>query len=266
MRCRKCGHSASGAAPAQCPACRSWGTFVRWTSLGEVEGREAPRLASGLPAIDWLVGGGLVRGCVYRAFGAPGCGKSTLALDLATRQLQSLYLTSEERLSALRLRADRLGRADRALNVGEIRSVEDVADLPPGLELLVVDSLNMLRSAGVSGVAGSNEQLLHATGELVRIAQTHDVALLVVTHVNREGGAAGSTGVDHGVDCQIELVPPESEDGPGTARVLKNRHGPSWREVAYWHREDGLDYEVVQKQGRNPVRDPHARSSEAAEG
>lgn len=221
--------------------------------MSALESRPIVRVSTGISEIDWLLGGGWVPGCVYRLSGPPGCGKSTLALDLAAR-VSSVYASAEESEGAVRLRFDRLTGREHAngerpgheydLMIGEVSSVEDIEELPEGVRLVVVDSLHRLRSPEIAGAAGSNGQLLHAIEELVAFARMEDVVVLAISHVNREGDASGSTGVDHDADVLLEMT--RAEDGDdGAVRVRKNRHGPAPRAVEVQLNEEGIAYEEI---------------------
>lgn len=250
MKCRKCKLAVERALP-RCPGCGEWGTLERWQRLGDLAGSVPERCLSGVDAIDQLVGGddgpGFVRGCVYRISGKSGCGKSTLALMLATRFARghgvgsAAYLCKEEAPEAIRLRANRIGCSDGAetLLVGEISSAEDLRDLPESVIFGVVDSISVLRSAGVSGAPGSNEQLEHATEELVAHARARGTILLVVSHVNKKGQSKGSSATDHGSDCEL-LMRRQRKKTPGRLWSEKNRHGPAPVAYLFRHVTGGL--------------------------
>jgi DNA repair protein RadA/Sms len=260
MKCSNCSQAVAALEP-RCPHCGRWGTIARWRSIAALESRPIVRETTGIPEIDWLLGGGWVPGCVYRLSGPPGCGKSTLALDLAAR-IPSVYASAEESEAAVRLRFDRLASGSPNLMIGEVSSVEDIEELPQGVRLVVVDSLHRLRSPEISGAAGSNGQLLHAIEELVAFARMEDVIILAISHVNREGDASGSTGVDHDADVLLEMT--RAEDGDdGAVRVRKNRHGPAPRAVEVQLSEEGIAYEEIKYTSKtNRKRDTEPNSEE----
>lgn len=242
MKCSKCSQTVVSQEP-RCPHCGRWGTIARWRSLSALESQPIVRVSTGISEIDWLLGGGWVPGCVYRLSGPPGCGKSTLALDLASR-VPSAYASAEESEGAVRMRFDRLATSSPSIMIGEVSSVEDIDDLPPGVRLVVVDSLHRLRSPEITGAAGSNGQLLHAIEELVAFARMQDVIILAISHVNSEGDASGTTGVAHDADVLLEMT--RAEDGDdGAVRVRKNRHGPAPRAVEVQLSEGGIAYEEI---------------------
>jgi hypothetical protein len=248
VKCSKCGALALTGGP-KCGACGAWGTLERWAVLEDVAPAAAPRVSLGVPELDALVGGGFVRGAVYRMFGPPGCGKSTIALDLALN-VPAAYAAGEEPAASIRMRADRIaaGRSVGLLRLAEVGAIEDVADLPADVVLLVVDSLNYLRSRGV---AGTNENLEHATRALVQLARDTGAVVLLISHVNREGAASGTTGVDHAVEAVIEL-------GGGQLTIHKNRHGPAPATCPYAHHEGGIRYGPIEGLlARHPVSEAH---------
>jgi DNA repair protein RadA/Sms len=228
----------------RCPHCGRWGTLARWRRVADLERQAVERIGTGVPEIDHLIGGGWVPGCVYRLSGPPGCGKSTLALDVAMRS-DAVYAAAEESAPAIRMRFDRLlsSSAKSDLMIGEVAAVEEIDELPESARLIVVDSLHRLRSASVAGAAGSNGQLLHAIESLVALARSRNVVVLAISHVNREGDASGTTGVDHDADALLEMTRASEDSEEGTLRVLKNRHGPAPRTIAVRLHETGVSYE-----------------------
>lgn len=241
MKCTAC-HREVRRIEAKCPHCGRWGTVRRWQRIVEVERLAVDRLSSGIAEVDQLLGGGFVPGCTYRLAGPPGSGKSTLALEVCSR-VPSLYAVAEEAASAVRLRFDRLAaEAGGELLIGEVDAVEDLTEIPGAIRLVVVDSLHRLRSPDVSGPAGSNGQLIHAVEGLVGLSRTRGLVVLVISHVNREGDASGTTGVDHDVDALIEMTRAEDAATPGELRVKKNRHGPAPVSVKFKLTEGGIRY------------------------
>lgn len=199
------------------------------------------RTRSGIDVLDELVGGGWVEGCVYELAGGPGSGKSTMALDLATRfPSDAAYLTGEETVQAVRLRAaDRLGRPRPDLRVTEAHTLDVLDELPESVLFVVVDSLSVLRDPGVSGTAGSNDQLVANVLRLSRWTKARKAVSLVIRHVNKRGQSAGTMAAEHLVDCALRL-----RRGTGYLKVQKNRHGPAPRGAWIKHVKEGLTYEL----------------------
>jgi DNA repair protein RadA/Sms len=159
-------------------------------------------------------------------------------------RMPAIYAAAEESASAIRMRFDRLlsSAPSGDLMIGEVSSVEEIDDLPKGARFVVVDSLHRLRSAAIAGAAGSNSQLLHAIEGLVRLARDRGLIVLAISHVNREGDASGTTGVDHDADALLEMTRASEDSNEGTLRVLKNRHGPAPRSIAVRLLEEGIEY------------------------
>ena len=238
MKCWSCEREVGAKVP-RCPHCGRWGTVGRWRPMIEVERKSVERVTTGSGELDALLGGGWVPGCAYLLSGPPGCGKSTLALQVAAK-MPSLYAVAEESAGAVRLRFDRLACESPDLMVGEIEAVEDLADVPAGVGRLVVDSIHGLRSPAVSGAAGSNAQLLHAVELLIRQVRISSLVVLIIAHVNKDGDASGTMGLEHDVDALLEMRRGDSE--PGSIYVRKNRHGPAPAHVAVQVGESGIRF------------------------
>lgn len=252
-KCSNCGHS-SAPAP-RCPRCQHWGTLVRHQRLNDVpRPADGGRISSGIGDFDEILGGGFMRGVVYRLSGDPGAGKSTLALDVAIRianahptedpnQPVCLYVCGEEAPENVRQRAeDRLkAQIPDGLVVGGESCVEDLAQaFPASLVFVVVDSLNAWASPGVNGAGGSNGQMVHSARGLASVAKASGATMLALSHVNAEGEAAGARAIDHWVDAT--LVMHIGEEERGSLRVIKNRHGRAPLRVFYEHEETGLSF------------------------
>jgi len=214
--------------------------------LREVSADAAPRAETGIAELDRVLGGGLVPGSVVLIGGEPGIGKSTLCLQLALaiegRGGRVLYVTGEESLEQVRLRAERLGElGDRVLALAETR-VEALAkpwrDARP--TLVLIDSIQTLRTERVESAAGSVAQVRECAALLAATAKTHGTALVLVGHVTKEGTLAGPRVLEHLVDVVLSF---EGERGHPfrLLRATKNRFGSTQEVGVFTMGEHGLD-------------------------
>src|SRR5271169_1123443 len=247
--CQNCG-AAYVRWSGRCEACGEWNTLVEEgaaapTARSSLKGRlfvveplkgepnEAPRLPSGMAEFDRVTGGGLVRGSVLLLGGDPGIGKSTLLLEVAAAfargRHRAVYISGEEAVAQVRLRADRLGLADTAVEVAAETSVEDiVATLSHGAipRLVVIDSIQTMWTQTVESSPGTVTQVRGSAGELIRFAKRSGAAVILVGHVTKDGQIAGPRVVEHMVDAVMSF----EGDGSHQFRILramKNRFGPT---------------------------------------
>jgi DNA repair protein RadA/Sms len=197
--------------------------------LQEVSTAEDPRHPTGLAELDRVLGGGLVAGSVILLGGDPGIGKSTLLLQtLASLAADHrvLYVTGEESLSQVTLRARRLGVDGQDVRLLAETGVERILDAAaaetPGV--LVIDSIQTMMSEEVQSAPGGVAQVRESASRLVRYAKDHDVALFLVGHVTKEGTLAGPRVLEHMVDTVVYF------EGDGSSRwrmvrAIKNRFG-----------------------------------------
>jgi len=246
--CQSCG-AASARWAGRCDACGAWNTLVeegaatqaRGSRIGRLfvieplkgESLEAPRLASGVAEFDRVTGGGLVRGSVLLLGGDPGIGKSTLLIEVAAaytrRGQRAVYISGEEAVAQVRLRAERLGLAETAVELAAETAVEDiVATLSHGKppQLLVIDSIQTMWTQTVDSAPGTVTQVRGAAGELIRFAKRSGTAVILVGHVTKDGQIAGPRVVEHMVDAVLSF------EGEGSQqfrilRAIKNRFGPT---------------------------------------
>jgi len=246
--CQSCG-AASARWSGRCDACGSWNTLVeegaavparssrkgRLFAIEPLKGQtlEAPRLASGVAEFDRVTGGGLVRGSVLLLGGDPGIGKSTLLIEVAAAYARhgqrAVYISGEEAIAQVRLRAERLGLNDAAVELAAETSVEDiVATLSHGKapELLVIDSIQTMWTQTVESAPGTVTQVRGSAGELIRFAKRTGASVILVGHVTKDGQIAGPRVVEHMVDAVLSF------EGEGSQqfrilRAMKNRFGPT---------------------------------------
>jgi DNA repair protein RadA/Sms len=198
--------------------------------LDNVPGADAPRLGTGIPEFDRVLGGGLVPGSFVLIGGDPGIGKSTLLLQAAATLARTkppvLYVSAEESAAQIKLRATRLGVPGQGLGVlatTQLEAVEAaIRKLKPAVA--VVDSIQTLWSEGLGGAPGSVGQVRECAAHLTRIAKTDGTVLLVVCHVTKDGLLAGPRTLEHLADCVLEFEG-DRHHLYRILRAVKNRYG-----------------------------------------
>jgi DNA repair protein RadA/Sms len=248
--CQNCG-AAYGRWQGKCDACGEWNTIAEESSALQVPGRtprkgrlfaleplagaaqDAPRLASGLVEFDRVTGGGFVRGSVLLLGGDPGIGKSTLLIQVAAALARgghrAVYISGEEAVAQVRLRAERLGLARAQVELAAETSVEDiVATLGERAtpRLIIVDSIQTMWTDLVEAAPGTVTQVRASAQALIRFAKRSGAAVILVGHVTKDGQIAGPRVVEHMVDAVLSF------EGEGShqfriLRAVKNRFGPT---------------------------------------
>jgi DNA repair protein RadA/Sms len=235
----------------QCASCSEWNTLsrvtigpikeagaaslgyagskseVRW--LSEVESEAAERLVTGFSELDRVLGGGLVPGSVVLMGGDPGAGKSTLLLQVASylaQRQEVLYVSGEESLHQLALRAERLNLAVDNLRVAAETRAEAVADLiaEHAPKVVVLDSIQVMQLESVESMPGSVTQVRETAGFFTRLAKQSNIVMILVGHVTKEGNLAGPKVLEHMIDCFMMLDSPAGSRYR-TLRGQKNRFG-----------------------------------------
>ncbi|MFP6836528.1 MAG: ATPase domain-containing protein, partial [Pseudomonadales bacterium] len=184
---------------------------ARW--LSEVESEEAKRLKTGFAELDRVLGGGLVPGSVLLMGGDPGAGKSTLLLQVASRMAQHqevLYVSGEESLHQLALRAERLNLPVENLRVAAETRAEAIADLigAGAPKVVVLDSIQVMQLETVDSMPGSVAQVRETAGFFTRLAKQSNIVMILVGHVTKEGNLAGPKVLEHMIDCFVMLDSP----------------------------------------------------------
>lgn len=247
FQCQECGGQSPKWA-GQCPACQSWNTLQeqrierattnRFEPLAErskvvpmdrLEAQAVGQFSSGSEELDRVLGGGLVFGGVLLIGGDPGIGKSTLLLQTAAYVAQSraaLYVSGEESLGQIAMRAARLGLSDSPLALmSEIaleRILGEIRDRRP--ELLVIDSIQTLFSEELSAAPGSVSQVRECAAQLTRAAKQSGTALVLIGHVTKEGTLAGPRVLEHMVDTVLYFEG-DTHSQHRLIRSMKNRFG-----------------------------------------
>lgn len=199
------------------------------TDLASVDLSEMPRFASGSSELDRVLGGGLVPGSAILIGGHPGAGKSTLLLQTMchlAQQMPALYVTGEESLQQVALRANRLGINAQNLKMLSETSVEELCAVAETLKpkVLVVDSIQVMHVADVTSAPGSVSQVREAAAYLTRYAKQTGTVLFLVGHVTKDGSLAGPKVLEHMIDCSLQLEG-DSDGRFRTLRSHKNRFG-----------------------------------------
>src|SRR5580698_11362816 len=246
--CQNCG-AATARWSGRCDACGEWNSIaeegVAASGRGSRKGRlfvieplkgeplHTPRLAAGIAEFDRVTGGGLVRGSVLLLGGDPGIGKSTLLIEVAAAYARNghraVYISGEEAVAQVRLRAERLGLGEAAVELAAETSVEDiVATLPHGKapQLTVIDSIQTMWTQTVEAAPGTVTQVRGSAAELIRFAKRTGGVVILVGHVTKDGQIAGPRVVEHMVDAVMSF------EGEGSQhfrilRAMKNRFGPT---------------------------------------
>jgi DNA repair protein RadA/Sms len=238
--CSECGYTA-GRWFGKCPGCDAFGTLIEEAPpvaaaaaakpllrLVDVDAAEADRIATGVPELDRVLGGGLVPASLVLVGGEPGVGKSTLllmALRAMSETSRSLLVTGEESVAQVKLRAARLGGA---ANV-EILAETELDTVCATLErerpaVCVIDSVQTLWSADVGSAPGSVAQVREAASRLLRVAKENGVATILVGHVTKDGSVAGPRVLEHLVDCVLQFEG-DRYHAHRILRAVKNRFG-----------------------------------------
>jgi DNA repair protein RadA/Sms len=258
--CAACGHQ-SPRWLGRCPECGGWSTLEESAvparsarpalgvapapvRLADLAGREPARLATGIPELDRVLGGGLVPGSLVLVGGEPGIGKSTLVLQalagLAARGDRALLVTGEESGAQVAGRAARLGGCGDVEVLAETRLEPVLAALEAHRPAVcAIDSVQTLGSDLLDAPPGTVGQVRQVTAELMRVAKASDLALVLVGQVTKDGALAGPRLLEHLVDCVLTF---EGDDARAhrVLRATKNRFGSTNETGVFEMRAGGL--------------------------
>lgn len=259
--CQQCG----GVAPkwlGRCPDCQAWGTLVeervRASSSGNrTESRsagpvplasvtedDAMRMPTGIGELDRALGGGVVAGGVVLLGGDPGIGKSTLLMQalakLGEKGAATLYVTGEESAAQVAMRARRLGLGDSLMLLAttELEAVMDALSTHR-FQVVVIDSIQTLRSGDLESAPGAVAQLREVTARLTEHAKRDNVAMFLIGHVTKDGSIAGPKVLEHLVDTVLSFEG-DSTHAFRLVRAIKNRFGPAHEVGVFEMAQDGL--------------------------
>ena len=238
------------AAAAKSPAARrsGWAGKVdapQIMALKDVQQTEHLRVSTGIGEFDRVLGGGLVEGAVVLVGGDPGIGKSTLLLQVVCKLANATkvaYISGEEAIDQVRLRAERLGVADVNCDLASATAVRDIAatlDHADAPNIVIIDSIQTMYVDTIDSAPGTVAQVRTSAQELIRIAKKRDIAVILVGHVTKEGTIAGPRVLEHMVDTVLYL---EGERGHQfrILRAVKNRFGPTDEIGVFEMQEAGL--------------------------
>ena len=264
--CQSCGYESSKWM-GQCPGCKEWNTFVeevvdkksagtlakqkataseaKVLPLSQIEMTYDKRVSTDMKELDRVLGGGIVQGSMVLVGGDPGIGKSTLLLqvcrNLSEHNIKVLYISGEESLQQIKIRAERIGNFGDSLkllcetNLDTIKAVID-REKP---QIVVIDSIQTMFNEEVSSAPGSVSQVRESTGVLMQIAKGMGISIFIVGHVTKEGVVAGPRVLEHMVDTVLYF----EGDRHAAYRILrgvKNRFGSTNEIGVFEMRQDGL--------------------------
>ncbi|USD38479.1 DNA repair protein RadA [Ferrimonas sp. SCSIO 43195] len=197
--------------------------------LNEINLEELPRFGSGFSELDRVLGGGIVPGSAILIGGSPGAGKSTLLLQTMCRLSQgmnAIYVTGEESLQQVAMRANRLALPTDKLKMLSETSVEQICHIAEKEKpaIMVIDSIQVMHMADVQSAPGSVAQVRESAAYLTRFAKQNNVAMFLVGHVTKDGSLAGPKVLEHCIDCSV-LLDGEGDSRFRTMRSHKNRFG-----------------------------------------
>jgi DNA repair protein RadA/Sms len=245
--CQECGFE-SAKWMGQCPGCKSWNTFceekitvgakkqsdrrtaVAPTSILEVQTADETRFSTGLEELNRVLGGGIVTGSLVLVGGDPGIGKSTILLQMCRNLTEAghkvLYVSGEESLSQIKMRAERIGTFTKDMLLLCVNNLEDVEeyvkkDKP---KVIVIDSIQTIIVEDISSAQGSVSQVKEVTARLMQMAKQLNIAIFIVGHVTKEGTVAGPRNLEHMVDTVLYFEGDRSA-GFRILRAVKNRFG-----------------------------------------
>ena len=264
--CQQCGNE-SAKWLGRCPDCGEWNSFVETTrfapekgakgivhsetlkpqKLNAVKIKKLERTTTNISELDRVLGGGLVPGQVVLLAGEPGIGKSTILLQVAEKLRNVLYVSGEESVNQIKLRADRLGvKADEILLLDStdtdsiVFTLEQLAETNNLPDLVIIDSIQTMATSALSGMAGSVGQVKESASRFVKLAKRHHVPIILVGQVTKEGSVAGPAALMHIVDTVLWFEG-EKTTFLRLVRAVKNRFGPTDEIGIFQMLQDGLN-------------------------
>ena len=263
--CQNCGYE-SAKWMGQCPGCKEWNTFVeelvdrkalsgsgkrkpaseaKPVPLSSIVASDEERVSTNMKELDRVLGGGIVRGSLVLVGGDPGIGKSTLLLqvcrNLSAQGLSVLYVSGEESLQQIKIRAERIGTfTDHLLLLCEtnLELIREVIERQKP-QIVVIDSVQTMYNDSVGSAPGSVSQVREATSVLMQIAKGMDISIFIVGHVTKEGVVAGPRVLEHMVDTVLYFEG-DRHESYRILRGVKNRFGSTNEIGVFEMRTEGL--------------------------
>ena len=263
--CQSCGYESSKWM-GQCPGCREWNTLVeelvekksagkiksapggntelKPTKISEIDMQAKERMLTGFDELDRVLGGGIVPGSLVLVGGDPGIGKSTLLLQVCRNLAEDrdvLYISGEESLQQIKMRAQRIGQFSDRLQLfcdTSLERIEQVVEREKP-QVVIIDSIQTMYSEQVSSAPGSVSQVRETTARLLQIAKGMDITVFIVGHVTKEGVVAGPRVLEHMVDTVLYFEG-ERHASYRILRGVKNRFGSTNEIGVFEMREVGL--------------------------
>ncbi len=262
--CQNCGYI-SAQWLGRCPECGGWDTLseeaavpeksrtyltaptekMRPKTIASIAHSQVERMITGIREFDRVLGGGIVPGSLVLLGGTPGIGKSTILLDVALRfgqrGVRALYVSGEESEEQTSMRAARLGGGDSQLLIMTATDIDGILAQAEAAapQLLIIDSIQTMYSAGLPTAAGSVGQVRECTARLLRFAKSTGIAVLVIGHVTKDGTIAGPRLLEHMVDVVLQFEGDRSY-AFRILRALKNRFGSTSESGIFSMEEGGL--------------------------
>ena len=261
--CKECGFE-SPKWLGQCPGCKEWDSFVEEpvvktaagrsvtvtehrepSKLSEIVTNDEVRTLTGIGELDRVLGGGIVTGSLVLVGGDPGIGKSTLLLQMCKQLAEAgkdvLYVSGEESVKQIKMRADRLGTFQKELFLLSETDLDIVTEVigRKKPEIVIIDSIQTMYREEIGSAPGSVSQVRETTSTLMRLAKSLPVSIFIVGHVTKEGVVAGPRVLEHMVDTVLYF----EGDGGASYRFLrgvKNRFGSTDEIGVFEMRGNGL--------------------------
>ena len=269
--CQQCGY-ATAKWLGKCPECGTWDSFMEEavipaqsrtfldtgekavpTTISKVAKTKVARIATNIGEFDRVLGGGVVPGSLILMAGAPGIGKSTIALDVgmqvAGRGVKVLYVSGEESEAQTAMRAERLGKASDNLLIMTATELTGILLQAKAVkpQLLVIDSIQTMYTSQLETAAGSVGQVRECTASLLRFAKETNIAVIIIGHVTKDGNIAGPRLLEHMVDVVLQFEG-ERTYAFRVLRAIKNRFGSTEESGIFSMEEAGLK-EIINPSG-----------------